>query len=155
MSKADKIATETLWSGGGGFRMLQVGPSMFSEEGGIVFLAENMTNGRLAEATAAQLGFEYIAEPPFAGHKGRTKLAVVDGVVNEGVVRLLAAALDDNERVVICGTGIDPDARGPLRALAPGSTLRKIPSALLERYRYDRQSQHILPTAVTHVVEAG
>jgi adenine-specific DNA-methyltransferase len=44
-----------------------------------------MTNSLLAEATAAQLGFEYKPYPPFAGQKGRTRLAVIDGVVNEGV----------------------------------------------------------------------
>ena len=84
---------------------------------------------------AAQLGFEYKADPPFAGRKGRSRLAVVDGVVNESVVGLLVQALPENERVVICGTGIDPDARTVLRSLRPGSTLRKIPAALLSEYR--------------------
>lgn len=98
-----------------------------------------MTNGRLAEGTSAQLGFEYEADPPFAGRKGRTRLAVVDGVVNEAVVRLLVGALGEGERVVVCGTGIDTDARPVLRELRPGSTLRKIPAALLDEYRASRQ----------------
>ena len=114
---------------------MRVAPSMFEADGGMVFLSDVMTNGRLAEATAAQLGFEYEPEPPFAGRKGRTRLALVDGVANEGVVRLLVSALNDDERVVVCGTGIDPDARQVLRELRPGSTLRKIPAALLDRYR--------------------
>lgn len=122
------------WQGGGGFRFLRVGPSMFDEVGGIVFLADGMTNGLLAEATAAQLGFEYEPDPPFSGRKGRTRLAVIDGVVNEGVVKLLAVALEEGERLVICGTGVDPEARQLLKDVAKGSTLRKIPSALLERY---------------------
>ena len=129
------------WKGGGGFRLLQVGPSMFEEDGGIVFLVEGMTNGLLAEATAAQLGFEYQLEPPFAGRKGRARLAVVDGVVNEGVVTLLASALASGERMVVCGTGIDTDARARLKELAPGSTLRKIPSALLDRYRASQRTE--------------
>ena len=98
-----------------------------------------MTNGKLAEATAAQLGFEYEVAPPFVGRKGRTRLAVVDGVVNEAVVRILASALAERERVVICGTAIDTDARPVLRELRPGSTLRKIPAALLDEYRSSRQ----------------
>ncbi len=129
------------WSGGGGYRLLEVGPSMFeADEGGLVFLADGMTNGQLAEATAAQLGFGYEPDPPFAGRKGRTRLAVVDGVVNEDVVRLLVSALAEDERVVVCGTGIDPDARPVLRDLRRGSTLRKIPAALLERYRSPRHA---------------
>jgi len=79
---ADKTKRETTWSGGGGFRVLDVGPSMFEAEAGLVFLSDWMTNGALAEATAAQLGFVYQGDPPFAGRKGRSRLAVVDGVVN-------------------------------------------------------------------------
>ncbi|RZU33398.1 site-specific DNA-methyltransferase [Blastococcus saxobsidens] len=124
------------WTGGGvGFRVLDVAPSMFESENGLVYLHDAMSNGDLAEATAAQLGYEYKPEPPFAGLKGRTRLAVVDGVVNEDVVRLLVSALADSERVVICGTGLDSEARAVLRELRPGSSLRKIPAALLERYR--------------------
>lgn len=133
------VTADTGWAGGGGFRVLDVAPSMFEADAGLVFLADWMTNGALAEATAAQLGFEYEQDPPFAGRKGRTRLAVVDGVVNESVVRLVVSALPERERVVICGTGIDTDARPVLRDLRPGSTLRKIPSALLDEYRSNRQ----------------
>lgn len=127
------------WSGGGGFRLLNVAASMFEADSGLVFLSDWMTNGKLAEATAAQLGYEYEVSPPFSGRKGRTRLAVVDGVVNEAVVRILCSALGDGERMVVCGTGIDTDARPILRELRPGSTLRKIPAALLDAYRSTRQ----------------
>jgi adenine-specific DNA-methyltransferase len=127
------------WTGGGGFRVLEVAPSMFEAEAGLVFLGNWMTNGKLAEATAAQLGYEYEVAPPFVGRKGRTRLAVVDGVVNEAVVRIIVSALGDGERVVVCGTGIDIDARPILRELRPGSSLRKIPAALLDEYRTSRQ----------------
>jgi adenine-specific DNA-methyltransferase len=127
------------WEGGGGFRVIDVAPSMFEAEDGLVFLADWMTNGKLSEATAAQLGFEYESDPPFSGRKGRTRLAVIDGVVNESVVQLLVGALPERERVVICGTGVDTDARPLLRELRPGSTLRKIPAALLDEYRSSRQ----------------
>jgi len=133
------ITEETDWSGGGGFRVLDVAESMFEADDGMVFLADWMTNGALAEATAAQLGFSYEDSPPFAGRKGRTRLAVVDGVVNESVARILVSALPEEERVVVCGTGIDVEARPVLRELRPGSTLRKIPAALLDEYRTARQ----------------
>jgi adenine-specific DNA-methyltransferase len=133
------ITDEVGWEGGGGFRVLEIGASMFDADDGIVFLADWTTNGALSEATAAQLGFDYEDSPPFAGRKGRTRLAVVDGVVNEAVVRILASALEEAERVVVCGTGIDTEARQILRDLRPGSTLRKIPAALLDEYRSARQ----------------
>jgi adenine-specific DNA-methyltransferase len=133
------VTEETGWSDGGGFRVLEVASSMFDADSGLIFLADWMTNGILAEATAAQLGFAYQADPPFAGRKGRTRLAVLDGLVNEVVVRLIVSALPELQRVVICGTGIDTDARPILRELRPGSTLRKIPAALLDEYRSNQQ----------------
>lgn len=138
LKAAAKTSKTTIWSGGGGFKVLEVAPSMFEADEGLVFLAEGMTNGHLAEATAAQLGYTYQPEPPFAGRKGRSRLAVVDGVVNEPVVQLLVQALPEGERVVICGTGIDPEAREVLRSLRSGSTMRKIPAALLSEYRSAR-----------------
>lgn len=137
---ADKAKKETLWHGGGGFRVVEVSPSMFEADGGMVFLSSWMTNGALPEATAAQFGFTYESDPPFCGRKGRTRVAVIDGVVNELVVHLIVNALPDREGVVICGTGIDIDARPILRKLRPGSTLRKIPSALLDEYRVARHT---------------
>lgn len=136
------------WEGGGGFRVLDVAPSMFETDGGLVFLADWMTNGALAEATAAQLGYEYEDSPPFCGRKGRARLAVVDGLVNDGVVRLLASALPENERVVICGTAIDSEARGLLKELRPGSTMRKIPAALLDEYRTNQLRFDVSPRSV-------
>jgi adenine-specific DNA-methyltransferase len=132
---AEGITEEVGWEGGGGLRVLSVAPSMFEEEDGIVVLAEWATNGSLAEVTAAQLGFEYEAEAPFSGRKGRTRLAVIDGLVTEGVVRALCAVVGDRERIVACGTAIDPAARPILKELRPGSTLRKIPSSILDEYR--------------------
>jgi hypothetical protein len=65
-------------------------------------------------------------------------LAVVDGLVNEDVVRLLVANLPDDERVVVCGTAVDPAARTALRELRRGSSVRKIPASILQDYRQAR-----------------
>ena len=129
------ITKDRGWEGGGGFRVLEVGPSMFAESGGRVWLAEWAADGSLGEATAAQLGFGYEPEPPFAGRKGRTRLAVVDGLVNPDVARLLVGALAPEEKLVLCGTAIDPDVTQALRELRPGSRARKIPASILAEYR--------------------
>ena len=108
---------------------------MFAEVGGRVWLAEWAADGSLGEATAAQLGFDYEPEPPFAGRKGRTRLAVVDGLVNPDVARLLVGALAPEEKLVLCGTAVDPDVTQALRELRPGSRARKIPASILAEYR--------------------
>jgi len=123
------------WQGGGGFRILHVAPSMFEPIDGQVFLSEWATNGKLSEVTAAQLHYDYQYDPPFYGRRGRSRLAVIDGLVNEAVVRLVANALAEDQRLVICGTAIDPAARDVLRDLRPGSSVRKIPHSILQEYR--------------------
>jgi len=123
------------WNGGGGFRILDVAPSMFEAIEGQVFLREWATNGKLAEVTAAQLHYDYEYAPPFAGRRGRSRLSVIDGLVNEDVAQLVVSALPEDERVVICGTAIDPEAKAALRKLRPGSTVRKIPHSILQEYR--------------------
>jgi adenine-specific DNA-methyltransferase len=60
---------------------------------------------------------------------------VIDGLVNEAVVRHLVRALAEEERLVVCGTAVDPDAGTVLRELRPGSTVRKIPQSILQEYR--------------------
>lgn len=151
-----KKVTGERWRAGGGFRVLDVAPSMFAEEGGMVYLAEWATNGRLAEACAAQLHFELELDPPFAGRKGRTRLAVVDGLVNEDAVRLLLSALPEEESLTVCGTAVDPAVRKLLREVRPGSSARKIPQAILDDYRLARWvpqngDSAVIPTEPTEV----
>ena len=129
------ITEDVDWQGGGAFRVLDVAPSMFAHDGGMVVLSDWSTNGSLAEATAAQLHFDYDPEAPFAGRRGRSRLAVIDGLVSEDVVRVLVDSLADNEKVVICGTAVDPAARDIVRELRPGSSIRKIPQSILHEYR--------------------
>jgi adenine-specific DNA-methyltransferase len=129
------ITKDVGWEGGGGFRVLEVRPSMFAEVDGRVWLADWAVDRELAEATAAQLGYDYEPDPPFAGRKGRTRLAVVDGLVNGDVVELLVGALAPDERIVLCGTAVDPDATQLLRTLRKGSRTRKIPASILAEYR--------------------
>jgi adenine-specific DNA-methyltransferase len=135
------------WDGGGGFRMLDVAPSMFRADGGQVFLSEWATNGKLAEVTAAQLHYEYEYDPPFCGRRGRSRLAVIDGLLNEDVARLLVTALPDDERLAACGTAIDPAARDVLRSLRPGSTVRKIPQSILQEYRLAVRGRQAVPSS--------
>lgn len=126
------------WKGGGGFRVLDVAPSMFEVEDASVFIAGWASNGKLAEVTAAQLGFEFAPDPPFAGRKGRSRLAVIDGLVNPDVAKMLVDALPEDELLTLCGTAVDNEVRSTLRELRRGSTVRKIPASILADYRSAR-----------------
>lgn len=132
------ITKDVGWAGGAGFRVVDVAPSMFVDDGGTIFLAEWATNSRLSEACAAQLRYDFEPEPPFTGRRGRSRLAVVDGLINDDAVRLLVGNLPEEERLVVCGTAVDPAARDALRELRPGSSIRKIPASILEDYRKAR-----------------
>ena len=78
--------------------MLSVGPSMYEVSDGRVFLAEWTANGQFTDAVCAQLGSSVVAEPPFAGRKGKMRLAVIDGVADTETVRAVISRLDDSER---------------------------------------------------------
>jgi adenine-specific DNA-methyltransferase len=128
--------TELLdWKGGGGFRVLNVAPSIFTEDSGIVVLAEGITNGALAEAVAAQLGFAYQADPPFCGRQGRLRLAVVDGHADEATISLLVNALKEDEKLSLAATSLDPGASSLLAKLRRGSQARVVPQDILLSYR--------------------
>lgn len=121
------------WEGGGSFRVMEVVRSMYELIDGHVFLADWATNGAFAEAVAAQLGFALDHDVPFSGTKGRSRLAVVDGVVDEQVIRAVVARLADDQRAVVVGKGATADAADLLKELSPGSRLRKAPRDLTKK----------------------
>ncbi|ROS48790.1 site-specific DNA-methyltransferase [Frigoribacterium sp. PhB118] len=143
------------WTGGGGFRVLDVAPSMFSLDEGDIYLSEWATGEPLAEAVAAQFGFSYNPEGAFAGSRGTVRLAVVDGFVNEDFVDYLVSGLHASELVEIYATGIDPDAQAYLKKLLPGSRLVKIPASIISSYRRANRRQAGLNWLVTQSGEAG
>jgi adenine-specific DNA-methyltransferase len=79
-----------------------------------------------------------------AGRKGRSRLAVIDGVVSTGVVDILIDNLDENESVVICGTAVAPDARAHLSKLSKASRIRKIPASILAEYRLTYRRRRVV-----------
>jgi adenine-specific DNA-methyltransferase len=129
------ITSDARWSGGGGFRVLEVAPSMYEESVGRTVLSDWATNGRLTEAVAAQYAFSFEPDPPFAGRKGRSRLAVVDGLVDEHVVDVLLPNLGPDETLLLCGTALDPDVVGYMQNARPGSRVERIPDAMLTGYQ--------------------
>jgi adenine-specific DNA-methyltransferase len=127
------ISASVGWAKGGGFRVLEVGPSMYDVRDGRALLAQWATNGAFAEAVAAQLGFRVEHDMPFSGRKGRSRLAVIDGVIDAEIVRAVISRLDEAERAVLVGKGATPDAYELLTSLSPGSRLRKAPRDLVKR----------------------
>jgi adenine-specific DNA-methyltransferase len=128
-----RSVTTTSWYGGGSFRHVAVGRSMFEQIDEFVVIAEWARGGELARAIAAQFEFRFDDSAyPFAGVKGRRRLAVIDGSVDESLVEHIQSYLADGESAAIYGTGIDPLARA---VLSRGSTLDAVPTAILENYR--------------------
>jgi len=120
------------WEGGGGFRTVTVGPSMYEDTPFGVLLAEWATNGRFARAVAGQLGFEFKDDaPPLCGVRGRMRLAVVDGTVGPEEIRQVVGALGEKERVTIVAKSVLPEAESTLAEVSPGSRIRKAPRDLL------------------------
>jgi adenine-specific DNA-methyltransferase len=125
-----KETTTVRWEGGGGFTVARMGPSMYEvdDEDGTIYLSEMAVNGTFARAVCGQLGFRRdITEPVFCGRKGRMRLAVIDGMADEQVVRAVASSLGEDEKAVVVAKGIQEGAAALLRELSPGSKIRKAP----------------------------
>ena len=118
------------WRGGGGFRLLDVAPSVYTVDDAMVLLSESVTAGELAESVAAQLGFAYELDGALCGRRNAMRLAVIDGVLNDDIVQLLVGALDEKERLTVVATAAEPGAEDSLRKLRPGSRFRKVPRDL-------------------------
>lgn len=124
------------WFGGGGFTHLVVGPSMYEvdEEDGDVYLSSAAVNGEWSKSVAAQLKFTLTPDHPvFCGIRGRQRLAVIDGVADEVVVRTVVEHLLEKERAILVAKMVLPDAEALLTELSPGSRLKKAPRDLFPR----------------------
>jgi len=129
------------WEGGGGFRCVEVGPSMYeSGPGSLVLLADWATNGAFSRAVAGQLGFEFEADAsPFCGRRGRMRLAVLDGAIGPEEARELLAQLDERDRLTIVAKVVLTGTEDLVAKLSPGSRVRKAPRDLLDTGRRRRR----------------
>jgi adenine-specific DNA-methyltransferase len=124
--------TTVVWEGGGGFTVARVGPSMYEvDDDGEVYLSAAATNGAWSKAVAGQLKFTLTPDHPvFCGVRNRQRLAVIDGVVDETIVRTVVEHLNEKEKAVVVGKGVLPEAEALLAELSPGSRIRKAPGDL-------------------------
>lgn len=127
------VSNSTGWEGGGGFRCVEVGPSMYVDVPEIgVLLSPEATNGTFAKAVAGQLGYEFQpGASPFCGVRSRMRLAVLDGVVGHEEVREIVASLNEGECVQIVGRATLDGAETLLISLSKGSRFTKAPRDLL------------------------
>ena len=127
------ITKDTGWSGGGGFRVVEVGPSMYEATPLGIMLADWATNGRFARAVAGQLGFEWqgTEHAPFCGVRGRMRLAVFDGAVGVEEAQQVVSSLSEKERVTIVAKAILPGVEEFLVETSRGSRVRKAPRDIL------------------------
>jgi adenine-specific DNA-methyltransferase len=132
LSAAAKSTTTVVreWPGGGGFRTLTVSPARYELSGGRVLL-----DTLPPEFVAAQLGFRIAPRGPFTGVRGRTRLVVADGVVDDLLASGAVAALRPDETVTIVGRAVLPGTAALLRTLRPGSRVLKAPDDLLRHRR--------------------
>jgi adenine-specific DNA-methyltransferase len=84
--------------------------SMFDTHSGIICLAENALNGKLAKLVATQLEYDYQPENEyFCGKKGDVLLAVVEGMLTDGLLNFLLNSKDENKFLEVAALAVDPD----------------------------------------------
>ncbi len=131
-AKVRKVTTSN-WSGGGGYLHVEVGPSMFELADDTVVLADWVVGGELARAVAAQLRYRFEPVGPFAGRRGRSRLAVIDGMLTIPVADYLLEQLADTESLLVVAQSLAPDVEKHIADARPGSRAKKVPRDLAHR----------------------
>ncbi|MCE8159086.1 MAG: site-specific DNA-methyltransferase [Candidatus Moeniiplasma glomeromycotorum] len=104
------ISEAVNWTSGGGFTYFQIEKSMFDTRSGIICLAENVLNGKLAKLVATQLEYDYQPENEyFCGKKGDVLLAVVEGMLTEGLLNFLLNSKAEDKFLEIAALAVDPE----------------------------------------------
>lgn len=119
------------WQKGGSFRVLEVGSSAYEVEDGRCYLDGQLIGEAFAAFVRVQLGYAQDECPPFVGRRGKSRLAVLDGSVDEDTVALIISRLEEGERVVIVAKSIIGRGDDLLKRLSPGSRLLKAPQDLI------------------------
>lgn len=135
------ISNAVGWQGGGGFQQKRVRDAVFQpvDIDGLksVVISPDTQGKTLARSVAVQLGFTPIMDdgPPFAGLKGRTRLAVLRGTADETSTSAVLSGLAEGQTVLIAATAVDPSAVALLKQHSKGSRIVRIPSSLFEKSR--------------------
>jgi len=83
---------------------------MFEVHAGIICIAEHSLNGKLAKLVTTQLEYDYQPDNEhFCGKKGDTLLAVVDGMLTEGLLNFLLNSMDGEKFLEIAALAVDPE----------------------------------------------
>ena len=120
----------------GGFTLASLGPSMYEvdDEDGTVLLSPAAANGAWSKAIAGQLKFALTPDDPvFCGVRRRQRLAVIDGVVDQAVVRTVVEHLGEREKAMIVAKAVLPEAAELLQQLSRGSRIRKAPEDIFPK----------------------
>src|SRR5205085_5069126 len=128
----DGTSEDINWNGGGGFTYFQVEKSMFEVHAGIICIAEHALNGKLAKLVATQLEYDYQPDNEhFCGKKGDVLLAVVEGMLTEGLLNFLLNSKDENKFLEIAALAVDPDLESKNYN---NIKIGKIPGNILKHY---------------------
>ena len=95
-------------------------------------LAENVLNGKLAKLVATQLEYDYQPENEhFCGKKGDVLLAVVEGMLTDGLLNFLLNSKDENKFLEVAALAVDPDLESKNYS---NVKIGRIPNNILRHY---------------------
>ena len=134
------ISEQESWSGGGGFRVVEIQDSFYALTPLGIMLTDDAGGPRFARSVASQLGFDWeIGAGPFCGRRGRMRLVVLDGAIGVEEARQITSELDETERVTIVARVILPGTEEWLAENSRGSICLKAPNDVLRERRKRRR----------------
>lgn len=121
------------WTGGGGFRVVNIQPSLYEVVGdGMVLLRDDINQSDLARAMCGQLRYTYTRDQaPLVGRRGRMRLAVAADIIGPEEIDELVGHLADDELLTVAACGFLPGTADHLTEKSKGSRVLKIPRDVL------------------------
>lgn len=98
---------------------------------GLVLLGDGVEESTFARAMAAQLGFFYDPQPPFAGRQGAMRLATSVAPVGAEEAVAIIGELGDGERVTLVATALLDGVEDLVASSSRGSVVLKAPRDVL------------------------
>jgi adenine-specific DNA-methyltransferase len=135
MGRIKVVSRELGWKGGGGFRFMRLGPSLYLRDAelGMTALNPAYQNGALIDAVCVELGYERLQDGVFHGRRSAELLHVSEDFVSQHYLDTLAGLVPTDLRLRVLAARYAGDA-----TLPEAVRLERIPDALLDRFSLPR-----------------
>lgn len=143
-TRIQKVKSELIWQGGGGYRFYELASSLINEDDfGEYVINKDYNADMLAAAVALHEGFEYNPDSEVFWKQSKANefsyLFVTTRHLNESYLEAIRSTMEDNEYLIIACKSFDAELEDKYSNI----TIKKIPQMLLSKCEFDRDNYNL------------